>query len=170
MEQTIQVINRMRAEGVIKNYALGGAIAAMFYIAPFATEDLDVFFVINGTQEGALAFLAPIYEYLAKHGYQAEGVMINIEGWPVQFLPLYNALVEEAVAQANETKYHRTPVRVIRAEHLVAIMLDTGRAKDYARIASFLEADLVDMESLTDILARHKLATKWRAKRERFMP
>jgi hypothetical protein len=170
MERTLQVINGLKADGVIENYAIGGAIAAMFYIAPFATEDLDVFFVIKETAAGALDFLAPIYEYLTRRGYQAEGVMINIEGWPVQFLPLYSALVEEAVAQANETEYHRTPVRVIRAEHLVAIMLDTGRPKDYARITYFLEAGLVDMESLMDILARHQLETKWRDNRGRFMP
>jgi hypothetical protein len=169
MEQTIQVINQMKEDGVIENYAIGGAIAAMFYIDPFNTEDLDVFFAIRD-MEGALDFLSPIYKYLTERGYQVEGVMINIEGWPVQFLPLYNPLVEEAVERANETEYHQTPVRVIRAEHLVAIMLDTGRPKDYARITRFIEAGLVEMESLTDILSRHKLDKKWRDNRWRFIP
>ena len=169
MEQTIQVINRMKEDGVIENYAIGGAIAAMFYIDPFATEDLDIFFAIRDA-EGVIDFLSPIYEYLTKRGYQVEGVMINIEGWPVQFLPLYNPLVEEAVEQANETEYHQTPVRVIRAEHLVAIMLDTGRPKDYARITSFLETGNVDTESLMDILSRYDLEKKWRDNRWRFIP
>lgn len=169
MEQTIQVINQMKEDGVIENYAIGGAIAAMFYIDPFATEDLDVFISIRGA-EGALDFLAPIYEYLTQRGYKPEGVMINITGWPVQFLPLYNPLVEEAVEQANETEYGQTLVRVTRAEHLVAIMLDTGRPKDYARIIRFIEARAVDMESLSDILSRHKLETKWRNNRWKFLP
>jgi hypothetical protein len=169
MEQTLQVINRMKEDGVIENYAIGGAMAAMFYIDPFTTEDLDIFFAIRGA-ESTLDFLAPIYEYLTQRGYKADGVMINIEGWPVQFLPLYNPLVEEAVEQANETDYGHTPLRVIRAEHLVAIMLDTGRPKDYARITRFLEVGTVDMESLTDILSRHMLETKWRDNRWRFIP
>lgn len=159
----------MKEDGVIENYAIGGAIAAMFYIEPFATEDLDVFFVINGAGS-ALDFLSPIYEYLAKHNYHAEGAMINIEGWPVQFLPLYKPLIEEAVVQANETKYGQTSVRVLRAEHLVAIMLDTGRPKDYARITRFLELDLVNMEMLMDILSRHELTQKWRDNSWRFVP
>ena len=169
MERTIQVINRMKEDGVIENYAIGGAIAAMFYIDPFNTEDLDIFFSIRGSED-TLDFLSPIYEYLKGRGYQAEGVMINIEGWPVQFLPLYKPLVEEAVEHAVETDYNETPVRVIRPEHLVAIMLDTGRPKDYARITRFIEAGLVDMKSLTDILSRHRLKTKWRDNRRRFMP
>lgn len=169
MERTIQVINKMKDDGVIENYAIGGAIAAMFYIDPFNTEDLDIFFAIRGA-EGALDFLSPIYEYLTERGYQIEGVMINIEGWPVQFLPLYKPLVEEAVENAVETDYNKTPVRVMRPEHLVAIMLDTGRPKDYARITRFIEAGAVDMESLTDILSRYELETKWRDNRWRFIP
>lgn len=169
MEQTLKVINRMKEEGVIENYAIGGAIAAIFYIEPFATEDLDIFFAISGTGS-ELNILSPIYDYLINHGYQAEGAMVNIEGWPVQFLPVFNPLVEEAVEQANETEYNQAPVRVMRAEHLVAIMLDTGRPKDYARMARFLEADVVDMEVLMDILSRHSLDEKWREKKGRFLP
>ena len=152
---------------MIDNYAIGGAMAAMFYIAPFATEDLDIFFGVKG-DGGGLDLLSPIYEYLTHRGYKAEGVMINIEGWPVQFLPSYNPLVEEAVEQANETEYGQTRIRVARAEHLVAIMLDTGRPKDYARIAGFLEVGVLDMESLKDILSRHDLEAKWRDNRWRF--
>lgn len=87
-----------------------------------------------------------------------------------QFLPLYNPLIEEAVEQANETEYHETPIRVVRSEHLVAIMLDTGRPKDYARITSFLEAGVVDMDSLMDILSRHDLESKWGENEWRFTP
>lgn len=157
----------MKESGVIENYAIGGAIAAMFYIEPFATEDLDIFFAISGTGN-ALDLLSPIYEYLKNLGYFADGAVINIEGWAVQFLPVYKPLIEEAVEQAREVEYLQMPIRVISAEHLVAIMLDTGRPKDYARIARFLEMDVLDMESLTDILLRHDLHEKWKEKRNRF--
>ena len=88
----------------------------------------------------------------------------------MQFLPVYNPLIEEAVEQAREVEYLQIPVRVISAEHLVAIMLDTGRPKDYARIARFLELDVLDMASLTDILLRHNLKDKWEEKKGRFTP
>jgi len=169
MKDTFVVIHRMKEAGVIENYAIGGAIAAMFYVDPFATEDVDTFFVIRGAGD-TLDLLAPIYEYLGTLGYVADGAMINIEGWAVQFLPVYNPLIEEAVEQAREVEYLQILVRVISAEHLVAIMLDTGRPKDYARIARFLELDGLDMASLTDILLRHNLKDKWEEKKERFTP
>ena len=85
-----------------------------------------------------------------------------IEGWPVQFLPAYNPLVTEAVEQAVEIKFKDTPTRVVRAEHLVAIMIQTGREKDRGRAAKFLEEGVVNIARLTDILSRHQLADKWR--------
>lgn len=160
MEKTLRVINRMEADGVIGRYAIGGAVAAIFYVEPFTTFDLDIFFAVEET--GGLITLTPIYEYLARKGYESDGEAVNVEGWPVQFLPTYNPLVAEAVEQAAEIKFKRTRTRVMRAEHLVAIMLQTGRAKDYSRAAKFLEEGLVDVGRLTDIISRHGLTDEWR--------
>ena len=160
MEKTLEIINRMEADGVIGRYAIGGAMAAIFYVEPFTTYDLDIFFATSVS--GGLITLTPVYEYLTAAGYEAEGEAVNIEGWPVQFLPTYNPLVAEAVEQAVEIKFKGTPTRVVNAEHLVAIMVQTGRGRDFARASRFLEEGVVNMESLTDILSRHQLTDKWR--------
>ena len=160
MEKTLKIINRMEADGVIGRYAIGGAMAAIFYVEPFTTFDLDIFFAAS--LEGGLVTLTPVYEYLTAAGYEAKGEAVNIEGWPVQFLPTYNPLVAEAVEQAVEIRFRSTPTRVLSAEHLVAVMLQTGREKDYARAAKFLEEGVVNVERLTDILSRHRLTDKWR--------
>ena len=94
-------------------------------------------------------------------GYKGQGEAIDIEGWPVQFLPIFNPLLEEAVEQAKEVRFQRTKTRVMQAEHLVAIMLQTGRLKDHARIAQFMEHEMVDQKRLADILSRHGLIKKW---------
>ena len=160
MEKTIEVINRLEAEGLIGRYAIGGAMAAIFYVEPFTTYDLDIFFATG--MSGSLSTLTPVYEYLTAAGYETEDEAVNIEGWPVQFLPTYNPLVAEAVEQAVEIKFKGTPTRVLSAEHLVAIMLQTGREKDYARAAKFLEEGVVNVERLTDIMSRYGLSDKWR--------
>ena len=49
----------------------------------------------------------------------------------------------------------------MRAEHLIAIALKTGRAKDQARVAVLLEEADVDTELLLEILQRHDLIEKW---------
>ena len=166
MEKTLRVINRMEADGVIGRYAIGGAVAAIFYVEPFTTYDLDIFFAAEVA--GGLITLTPIYEYLVCEGYESEGEAINVEGWPVQFLPTYNPLVLEAVEQAVEIKFKRTPTRVLSAEHLVAIMLQTGRPQDYSRAAKFLEEGVVDVARLTDILSRHGLMTRWQEFADKF--
>jgi hypothetical protein len=160
MEKTLEIINRMEADGVIGRYAIGGAMAAIFYVEPFTTYDLDIFFAVQAS--GGLVTLTPVYEYLAVAGYEAEGEAVNIEGWPVQFLPTYNPLVAEAVEQAVEIKFKGTPTRVVSAEHLVAIMVQTGREKDCARAAKFLEEGVINVERLTDIVSRHQLTDKLR--------
>jgi hypothetical protein len=105
----------------------------------------------------------PLYKYLSDFGYEVQGETIDIEGWPVQFLPVFNPLVEEALKQAKETQFERTTTRVMTSEHLVAIMLQTGRLKDYARMQQFLEHKVVDRRRLTSILKRHTLDKKWNA-------
>src|SRR5215210_1712979 len=97
----------METDGVIGRYAIGGAMAAVFYVEPFTTFDLDIFFATSAS--GGLITLTPIYEYLSAAGYRAKGEAVNIEGWPVQFLPTYNPLVAEAVEQAAEIEFKSTP-------------------------------------------------------------
>ena len=157
----------MVKDGVIEQYAIGGAVAAIFYVEPINTNDLDIFFHVKDPSAG-LEILAPLYEYLADLGYKGQGEAIEIEGWPVQFLPIFNSLLEEAVQQAREVRFQRTKTRVMQAEHLVAIMLQTGRLKDHARIAQFMEHEVVDHERLADILERQGLIKKWETlKRQR---
>ena len=43
MQDTLKILLQLRAEGTIGRFAIGGAIAASFYVEAVATEDLDVF-------------------------------------------------------------------------------------------------------------------------------
>ncbi len=159
----------MVKDSVIENYAIGGAIAAVYYLEPFETADLDIF--IQASNAGSeLMILAPIYEYLITSGYQAKGEHIYIEDLPVQFLPVFNSLTDEAVEKAQTIKFDRVPTRIMRPEHLVTIMLDTGRLKDYLRINMFLEHGAVNSRSLYAVLRRHDLMDKWKANEYRFKP
>jgi hypothetical protein len=169
VKETLKVVNRMVKDGVINEYAIGGAVAAIYYLEPFDTADLDVFVQVT-TTGSMLVLLAPIYQYLTGRGYKTEGEFIYIEGLPVQFLPVFNPLTEEAVEEALTIRYARTRTRIMRAEHLVAIMLDTGRPKDYLRISMFLEQNAVDMRRLNAVLRRHKLLKKWQENEARFKP
>jgi hypothetical protein len=106
---------------------------------------------------------------LKAHGYhelRKEGIMI--EGWPVQFMPVANALEHEAYENAQEKDVDGVRVRVVLPEHLVAIMLKVGRLKDLARVEMFLSQRAVDLESLEDILQRHGLSERFAEYKKRF--
>jgi hypothetical protein len=162
-------MNQMVSDGVVDNYALGGAVAAIFYIEPLDTQDVDIFIQVTG-RENDLAILAPIYDYLLARGYEARAEHIYIEGFPVQFLPAFNPLIKEAIAQAPDVKLQAITIRIISPEHLIAIMLDTGRLKDYLRINLFLQSANVDRQQLDAILKRHGLDQKWAENAYRFEP
>jgi hypothetical protein len=169
MKATLEVINRMQADGVIGKYAIGGAVGATFYLEPSATLDIDVFVSLHKSGTSELLTVSPIYEYLTARGHKTEGECVVIEGWPVQFLPPTDALGEEALAQAVETEVESVRTWVMSAEHLVAIALNTGRAKDFSRILQFIESGVLDAGKLDAILRRHGLLAKWEKFGDRFL-
>jgi hypothetical protein len=61
------------------------------------------------------------------------------------------------------------PARVFTAEHLAAIALQTGRAKDKARLLQFIEAGVLQAEPFQSILARHGLVDRWREFEQTFL-
>lgn len=161
MKATLEAINQMQADGIIGKYAIGGAVGATLYLEPAATLDVDIFVMLPKAPGSSLMSLAPLYDYLKVRGGAVRDEHIVIGGWPIQFLPPSNQLEMEAVAQAVPATVEGVTTRVMSAEHLVAIALCTGRAKDHIRILQFIEQEAVDREKLQAILARHGLTAKW---------
>lgn len=161
MKKVFQLLNEMVRDRQIANYAIGGAIGAVFYVEPFATQDIDVF-VMMETEPTGLVTSIPGWDYLKERGYtEIRGEAIIVEDWPLQFIPVSDALEEEAYLNAATIDFEGEPVRVVLAEHLVAIMLRTGRAKDLARADMFFSEKSVDLELLLEIINRHNLDKQW---------
>jgi len=150
----------MQADGAIGKYAIGGAVGATLYLEPAATLDVDIFVVLPSVP-GSSFSLTPLYDYLKARGCAVKDEHIVIGGWPVQFLAPRNQLELEAVAESVATAVEGVPTWVMSAEHLVAIALRAGRAKDYIRILQFVEQDAVDRDKLLRLLERHGLTAKW---------
>ncbi len=160
MKETIRAIDELKAEKLIEDYAIGGGIAAIFYIEPILTYDLDVFIIPSEKgKEGDVIVLSPVYDHLKSKGYGWQGEHIVIEGLPVQFIPA-DELEEEAVRNAREIEYEGVKTRVLTAEYLVSILLRAGRRKDMEKIDKLMEQAELDMEQLKKILGRHGLGGK----------
>lgn len=169
IQEVITTINQIQADGVIDQYAIGGAVGATFYLEPVATLDVDIFITFQPDPGSLIVSPKPIFDYLKTRGCTMEGEYIVIGGWPVQFLPPTGPLVEEALAQAVEIDVEGTPARVFTAEHLAAIALQTGRAKDKARLLQFIESAALDAGRFQAILARHGLVDAWQKFERQFL-
>ena len=133
IREAIKAINQLQVDGIIFNYAIGGAVGATFYLEPVSTLDVDVFVSFKPETGSRIVSPQPIFDYFKARGCAMEGEYIVIAGWPVQILPrparwwrkhLDRRLPETLVAEWRafsppNTRRHRA---------------STGRAKDKSRL------------------------------------
>jgi len=158
VEKTLKLIKELKEKKVFKDFSIGGGIAALYYIEPLLTYDLDIFFI---PIEDSIDVLAPIYRYLKEKGFKAKKEHVLIEGVPVQFIPVYNELVKEAVQYSDEVKYGRIKTKVLGLEYLIAVMLQTYRPKDRERLVKVFEEAKIDQPLLKKILKKYGLYDKY---------
>lgn len=119
--EALRVLNDMKRAGVVEDYAVAGAMALVFWTEAIPTSDLDVLVFLPGDEE-TIVSLAPLYRWAAGRGYTTQAEHVMIEGVPVQFLPAHNKLADEAIERAETLEYEGVSVRVVRPEHLVALI------------------------------------------------
>jgi hypothetical protein len=167
MKELARLLNEMRDMAVIEEYALFGAAAQMRYTEPVATLDADVLVALPAA--AGLDILRGIYDFCTGRGYRTQGEAVLVGAWPTQFVPVFNPLTQEALAQAETADFDGVPMRVVRADHLAVIALSVGRAKDLTRILALLESRSVTQDGIARLAARHGLAEAWRKFEARFL-
>ena len=161
LKRTIQTLNQIVQEGLIDGYALAGGMAAILYIEPFATRDMDILVELKVPASGIVS-LAEIHRRLSELGYSGfdkEGVVIG--DWPVQFIPVTTPLDKEALDNAKTESIEGEPLKVLGEEYLMAVALAVGGNKYISRIANFIESGGYDPKLLDDIIKRHGLTRQW---------
>jgi hypothetical protein len=154
----LAALNEMKAAGVVRDYAVSGAMALVFWTEPVATYDLDVL-VWLPPAEGPIVTLDAVYGWLAARGWQAHAEHVMVDGVPVQLLPAHNALADEALRTAATLDYAGVPARVVRPEYLVALYLEpqARTAKRRERAAALCEDPGFDHQLLQTVMARFGL-------------
>lgn len=153
----IRTVEAMRADGVISQYAVGGAVAFIVWDEPVATGDVDVI-VLVPQETNALDPLRPVLDWLAAHSVRLDGEHAIIAGVAVQFLPAWNSLVIEGVREAAAVPYEGASLRVLRPAYLVASWRMDPSADTFPRrerAARLLEAGLVTNDEIDTLIRRH---------------
>lgn len=162
MRKTLEILNLLVAQNIVKDYAIGGAMGAMWYMEAVTTMDLDIFVLF--VDNNSLTPLEPIYSKLKSLGYETDMQQqecINVEGVPVQFLPVYNDLLNSAMMDAKGFDYEGVPTKVLSAEHLAAICVQTGRDKDKLRVSMFLKSEKFDTQKFLSLLSKFGLMERF---------
>lgn len=154
LADVLRAANELVSAGLIKDYALGGALAAIYYTEPFTTYDADIIFVASDTTLGA--GMPAIYSHLQSKGWRVEREHLLIKDFPVQFLAA-SGLTEESVREAKPIQFQGVPAKVFRPEYIIAIAASVGRHKDFARIEQLMSQTKIDNALLDDILRRYNL-------------
>ncbi|MFV2074431.1 MAG: hypothetical protein ACC742_17545 [Thermoanaerobaculales bacterium] len=160
LPDVFRVLNDMKSDGIIEDYAVGGAMAVLFYAEPTRTYDLDVFVLLPQSDQ-TIVMLTPVYAWLQARGFEPRAEHVIIHGVPVQLIPAYNDLVEAAVTRARVLDYDDVAVRVTPPEHLIAIAFQTGGGKRRERAFQLLETADIDRDILDDLLRRFGIQAPW---------
>src|SRR6266567_8802834 len=108
LADVLRAANDLVAAKLIEDWALGGALAAIYYVEPFATYDADIFFI--PANKGLTAGIPAIYAHLQAQGWQVEREHLLIRGFPVRFLAA-GGLTEEAVREAERIEFEGVPAK-----------------------------------------------------------
>jgi hypothetical protein len=98
LADVLRAANELVSAGLIEDYALGGALAAIYYVEPFTTYDADIIFVAK--DKTLSAGIPAIYSHLQSKGWRVEREHLLVNDFPVQFL-VASGLTEEAVRNAK---------------------------------------------------------------------
>jgi len=154
LADVLRAANELVSADFIKDYALGGALAAIYYTEPVTTYDADIMFIAS--DKTLNAGIPAIYSHLQSKDWRVEREHLLLKDFPVQFLAA-SGLTEEAVRNANSIEYESIPAKVLKPEYIIAIAASVGRHKDFARIEQMLDQVKIDKALLDDILHRYNL-------------
>jgi hypothetical protein len=167
MKKTLQIINSLVESDIINEYAIAGGMAQFYYVEPSVTYDLDL--IVNSEDtENSLTPLTSLYKWAKENNFKSEGEHIVIGGIPVQFLLPYNNLISEALKNRTRITIFEENTFIVKAEYLMAIMLQTGRATDKERLLRFFIEAAYDEKVFLDILKRFELVEQYNRFREHY--
>src|SRR5256885_4862143 len=124
LADVLRAANELVSAGLIENYALGGALAAIYYVEPFTTYDADIIFIAS--DKTLNAGIPAIYSHLQSKGWRVAGEHLLVKDFPVQFLAA-SGLTEEAVREAKPIEYEGVPAKEFRPENVIAVAASVGR-------------------------------------------
>lgn len=164
--EVFKTMNRLKDEGMVRDWAVYGAVAYIFHEEPIETHDIDIMVLADTDAE-----YAAVFRSLSRFGQAVPASMnfliygVQVQVFPTSIKPVYR----HALLHAVNGRVGDQPVKVASREHLIVLALDPFRpGKDWGRIVQLVErADKGEVERL---LRRFDQDGRLRRNLERLFP
>jgi len=138
MKQTLDVINRMEADGIIGRYAIAGAVAAYNYVEPTVTKDVDILIAFDsghrlqtglitvrpGEGNDSIKFATSILDYVFRElavSYLSRFDLAHVEPAETSFDALGKGVVEGRPPEQPASRYVSRGLTRSRTDKLVVM-------------------------------------------------
>ena len=146
----IRSLNRLKQRGIIKDYAVIGAVAAAAYIEPVFTQDVDIVVLTDTDDEFWNA-----YRRVGEAAEGLDGMHHILGGRPVQMFPSsIKPIYRDTLAKARRVRIGNVRVKIASPEHLVVLALEAFRYKDRLRIAELLTLPYIDRDTIRRLIEK----------------
>jgi predicted nucleotidyltransferase len=144
----VKILNNLKKQHRIRDYAIFGATAASYYMEPVYTEDVDVLILASGDEE-----YIKVWRELSKYGEDLKDFGFIIAETEVQIFPTsVHPLFEDSLKKARRIKVGGIGTKIVDKEHLILLFLKANRVKDKFKAAILLQD--VNLPYLTELLER----------------
>lgn len=136
--RVIGLLNRLKSEGWLRDYALFGVSAMTYWAEPVATIDLDFIVLVDSDQE----FIPGVFTAVGNESDGVQGSGFVFGDTPVEIFPSsIHSIYREAVENAADRVLtlddgSKLVVRVVTPEHLILFALEAWRPKDKLRASA----------------------------------
>jgi predicted nucleotidyltransferase len=143
----IRVLNQLKRQRRIRDYAIFGAVASAYYMEAISTVDVDVIIAADTDLEYAKARRS-----LANMGDKAKDFGVIVAGTEVRLQPTsISPLYESALKHAKAISVGGVRTKIVDREHLILLALRANRPKDRVRASILLlNADRSHLERLLE--------------------
>lgn len=161
MENILKIVNKLQKARLIKNYAIGYEIAAIYYTEPFHIKGLEVkVFFIPPEGVNPQKVSSEIRAWLSSKGYK------RTKDMPLHLICATDELTREAIKKGVRIKYKHTVTRIFRPEYIIAMMMRTYSTIDQITIDKLLRQTKVNKQRLNVVLNKFELLDKFRQYQE----
>lgn len=94
LDKIFKLLKEMEKKRILKEYAICGAVATIYYTEPFLTQDIDIFFIPESDKK--IILMTPFYNFFLEKGYKSLKEYILVNEIPIQFIPASKEIEKEA--------------------------------------------------------------------------